>query len=269
VGDGLDETAARSVNEEAERALSEIERLHKTRGGQLRGSWGSLEDAVFVLRGNANDIIAFEQRINESMEVMLGIVEEESRTRNSVLTDLARRLHNFLASAVSLEDQMKRNARTFYRGATIPSELKLQLDAAAESEPHYAVVRALRNGALHHSLPEIRMKFELRAPPGGSINDPDMTQNLTFELDVPYALALIRASGRDGDTMRDVAIDFLTTLDADLPLAELVRLYLEVALPVQDWLRLTEEIADGGIVDEFDEHYNALVDRYNRAIGGR
>ena len=135
------------------------------------------------------------------------------------------------------------------------------------AEPAYSVVHALRNVALHYSLPHIQVQFQVGGPAGGVINDPSTTAKLTFLLDVQNALELVRASGGRKSPTQRKAVEVLADWDDDIALTELLERFLVATLPVQRWLREAEMRAEGSTVDDFVSKYNDVTEEYNQALG--
>ena len=241
---------------------SKLEQLLKTQGGRLLGGWYALNDAWLVTEGNGQAIIDVERRINASPEALFEIMSNNESCERT-LVHLGRLLHNFLASAVGLDEQTKGHVKRFYRSARLHDEFFTRHDQASQSEPLYAVVRALRNVALHYTLPTIRVKFDISGPPGGSVNDPGATEEATFHLDVMYALSLLRLAGNQRDLVHRQAIKHLEGMGEDLPLTPLTEGFLRMYRPLADWLRLKEHQVSGSEIEKFTESYNELVSRYN------
>lgn len=245
--------------------LRELERLYKTRSGRVLAGWYALNDAWRVLEGNARAIKEIEQRINASRSAMLEI-NASSDVRDRVLLQVSRFLHNFLASAVTLDDQTLGHVKRFYRNTPLETDLNRLRAQSFSMEPYCAVVHTLRNIALHFALPEILYRFRIEPSPGGTINDPGTTENLTLLLNREHAQTLVRAAGNRKNPLHKQTLDYFGTLASDIALAELVDRYIDAMQKLTSWLRSEEVRFEGTEMERFTAKHNELVGRYNAGL---
>ncbi len=195
-------------------------------------------------------------------------IMSDANVRERILVHLGRLLHNFLASAVALDDQTTDHVTRFYRRIPLHTEFDRRRAQVLDAEPLCSVIRSLRNVALHQRLPTTRVGIQVRGPTGGRVNDPGTTERMTFHLDVVYALALIRTRIRDRDNPVDLqAMEYLAGLGEDFLLTELVTRFSRAFSPLAEWLRETEKQYEGAEMQKFRDKYNELVSRYNAALG--
>lgn len=247
----------------------DLEQLLGTRGGRLWGSWHSLDDAAFLLRRNADDILRVEEQINNNPRANLEIGSEENREQtNFVLLDLNRRLHNFVASAETLEAHIRRHLGTNYKGDQLESNYDLRREELFKNEPVCHLIIALRNVSLHYGLPEVRVKFSVSfvdqprtcSPHGSGREGPLPT--VTFVLDRLQVNALIRATTRTRQYRE--ALEFLEQNAPELSVVRLVERYTSASLPLLNWLREESNWREDEEVKQFFDCYNKLVREFNR-----
>jgi len=257
------------MDRSTEEILHDLDELLSTRGGRLWGSWHSLNDAAFVLRRNADDIVRIEEQINKNPQAIFEIGNEENREQTDfVLLDLTRRLHNFVASVETLEDHISRHLGTHYKGQQLQSSYNVKRDELLENEPVCHLVIALRNVTLHYGLPEVRVKFAVSfvdqpligsAEHGGRQGPPP---TMTFVLDCLQVNALIRVTTRNRQYRE--ALEFLENNMPELSLVRLVEQYTANSIPLLNWLQKESKWAEDDEVREFVRRYNKLVQEFNR-----
>jgi len=245
--------------------IQKLQGLYQTRGGQIWASWHSLEDAWFVVKRNGSEIIRIEEQINSSIQAIQELGVEQHR--NELLKDLNRRLHNFLASAITLVRYTDKHLNTLHPGSDLYRQFCERKGDAYQNEPVCILVEALRNVALHYGLPEIQISQTVEAPPERKMNDPGTAHTVVFSLDCLHAIALIKASGRKKQHKQ--AWHFLENEAGDLfPLTRMVDRFLKATEPIYVWLAEAENRVEKGEVDRFINEYNELVEKYNIALKG-
>jgi len=248
------------VDEKRQALLRELEKLLRARGGQLYASQRALDDIWSVVRGNADEIIRFEQLVNSSPEHRLNLNID---TYSLVLTDLARRFHSFLAAAVTVDDYALKHVTSFYRGKQLSRDLQSRRMRLFADEPACSIIYALRNAALHYTLPELRLNFWVMGPPGGHINDPGRFEKVTLVLDGMHALVLIRAMGNKRNPIHQHALKFLSAAAKDIGVTKMLNEYMSAMKSLHHWLGRAEEEKEGTLIEEFASPYNRIVNDLN------
>ena len=133
--------------------LDEIQqRLSASPGAQARSRWDSLGRSVGVFQRNANDLIqtlaAAEHDERLAMELIQNVRPTEVRRQYFGLLD--QRLHNMLASAVSLVDHTRRLCLK-YQGTPFRNGFTDRNDIVRKAGGS-AFLRDLRNYLLHYGL---------------------------------------------------------------------------------------------------------------------
>lgn len=245
------------IETERNELLDKLEQLLKTRGGRLLGGWYALNDAWLVAEGNAHAIEEVEKKINASHDALFEIMSDDD-SRERVLLHFSRLLHNFLASAVGLDEQTKGHVRRFYRKDSLQNEFFTRHDQALKARPLYAVVKALRDVALHYALPSVRVNFAINVQ-GGS-------ETAIFHLDVMYAIRLLQLAGKQKEQTHQQALRHLGGSGEELPLTSLTEGFLQMYGPLREWLREREHQVVGAEIDKFESEHNDLVSRYNATL---
>jgi hypothetical protein len=132
------------------RVLAEM-RAHP--GGRAHFDWESLRRMHSVQKRNAEELLAILQAPANDFGIAMEMVQNVHRpdVRDAVNAQIDQRLHNYVASSVSLIDQTRRIAKR-YEGDHFHVEYCARRDALA-TEPVVGFVRDLRNFALHRALP--------------------------------------------------------------------------------------------------------------------
>jgi len=237
-----------------EEILRDLEELLGTEGGRLYGSWHSLGDAAFVLQRNADDILRIEEEVNKSPEAIREVGDQENREKmDFLLSDLTRRLHNFVASAVTMERHTDRHLNTHYKHNPLSSNYRAKREEIYEDEPLCHLVNAIRNVSEHYGLPEIRAEFAVGPLEQGQAPLP----TVSFVLDCVQMHALIHATSRNRQYRE--ALKFLKDNIPQFPLCQLVKRHRAAFVALLDWLQQESKWEDDEEVKEFVARYNDLA----------
>ena len=257
------------MNADRRRALDEFSRLRNTRGGRIYEGRNSRKDMRTVVRRNAYDIISLQRRINDDVRSVLELSTEDSDAREALLTDVMRRLHNFLASAVSLEQQTMRHTRTFYRNRALLREYDERCDHIMHRAPVICVTRELRDAAVHFSLPSVLAGFTIRGSAAAATQDQESNMSLSLLIDKASAMALLAANRRRSRRRSlcfQLAKSFLEADEDDLPLVDLVENYIDAIDPLYDWLDASERTEEWPAIQRFIGDWNRTVNIYNKSL---
>ncbi len=246
--------------------LAELDNLLDSRIGRLYGSQLALEDVWKVLEGNAKELNTIEARVNDSIQAILEIGSIRSSQREILLSDLQRRLHNFLASSVTFDDQTSAHIKRFYRRGNFKELGQRYIEhrkSLFDKEAIRGLARVLRNVALHYSLPEILISNSITPLPGNSINDPGTEHRVTFLLDCEHAAILIKRSQISSSEEQIRALGCLEGYPDGLPISALTDNFVVVGSDIRDWLSKNEFPLVESEIEVFVRRYNEVVERYN------
>lgn len=131
--------------------IPEDEQLDKQR---MQAGRQVVEEAWFVLSGNARDAVAFEDELNSSPDKYLSFWSSHLQVEPvAILREPARRLHNFLASAGMLVDHTRSHIDRVYGKHSFREEYQQKMEDAFVSSDLAQFVQDLRNYNLHYALP--------------------------------------------------------------------------------------------------------------------
>jgi hypothetical protein len=199
----------------------------------------------------------FSQNYNEIRNALLSYEKPEfaleiSRVGNqkkldAFLREVIRRLHNYLASAMSLVDHTFVLVMDLYKGKPFQKEYHRERHRIFDLSPEYQFVQQLRNYALHESIVDAMATTHWDKDTG---------------LDTSIRLHLQRLKAWTG--WKGPAKKFVKDAPNDLRLLDLVESYTSAVRKFYDWLSKQQEEMHK---DDFDE-LKMLQDEYRKLVAG-
>ena len=199
----------------------------------------------------------FDQNYNEIRDALLSYEKHEfaleiSRVGNqkkleAFLREVIRRLHNYLASAMSLVDHTFVLVRDLYEGNLFQKEYHRERHRIFDLSPQYQFVQQLRNYALHESIVDAMATTHWDKDSG---------------LDTSIRLQVRRLKAWTG--WKGPAKKFVRDAPDDLRLLDLVESYTSAVRQFYEWLsRRQKEMHK----DDFDE-LKTLQEEYRKLVAG-
>ena len=199
----------------------------------------------------------FSQNYNEIRDALSSYEKPEfaleiSRVGNqkkldAFLRELIRRLHNYLASAMSLVDHTFVLVKDLYKGKPFQKEYHRERHRSFDLSPEYQFVQQLRNYALHESIVDAMATTHWDKDTG---------------LDTSIRLQLQRLKAWTGWT--GPAKKFVRAAPNDLRLLDLVESYTSAVRQFYDWLSKRQGEMHK---DDFDE-LKTLQEGYRKLVAG-
>jgi len=111
---------------------------------------------------NAQELIEITRRVNDPDEGIRLMAVANREAGSQTHREVTRRVHNFVAAALTLVEHTRIFMRENYSGTPVLDRYQSKIDAEFKSEPLVQFVQNLRNYILHNGLPnsEMYMHFE-------------------------------------------------------------------------------------------------------------
>lgn len=124
-----------------------------------------------IFRMNAQELIEIARRVNDPDEGLRLMYLKNRDAGQQTHREVTRRVHNFVAAALTLVEHTRIFMREHYGNAAVFERYQAKIDAEFAQEPLAKFVQDLRNFMLHNGLPnsEMFLKFESNPdlPEGG------------------------------------------------------------------------------------------------------
>lgn len=216
-------------------------------GRRAHAKWMGLRDTMDLHARNLSELIALLHRAETDVETAVELVQNvhPPTVRNEFNAQLNQRLHNSVASALTLIDHLRRVVAD-YQGSQSSAEFNRRNDAI-KLDPRAEFIRRLRNYVTHYSgvVPYANtVSFGQESFQGAVLLD---------------SKALLGWSG-----WSPKARTFLADAGDGVDLGELIRWYRGETLSLGAWLFAQFDGLHGGEV----ESANRLVDDFNRYLTG-
>jgi hypothetical protein len=193
--------------------------------------------AVFV--PNRDEVLSLLEAASNDWRLAFELIQNvrEPTVRDRFHAQLTQRLHNYLASAASLVDHVRR----LMRGRTGPVADKfLHWKEAALQNPEVPFVIDLRNFMLHRTLPLFGHTLSMT-----NVNKPDQRMESEVQLTVPELL--------EWDRWSRVSRTYLEGSGDAVAIRPVVKKHAELVLDLNEWLLKELSNANASAMDEVNE----------------
>ena len=143
----------------------------------------------------------------------------------SLLDEVARLLHNFLASAMTLVDHTRAHINTRHAGTAFEKEYQQHIRESFTANPVSRFVQCLRNYNLHYSLPVVSGRLSMEFDPPGQ----------TKSMKSQFMLNVLKL--QEWDNWDPPSKTYITRVGEELPVDRLADDYMKLVLPFHDWFR--------------------------------
>src|ERR1051325_5348715 len=203
--------------------LQGIERLQNTKGWQVRDKMYKLDTSFYVFNVNHNDlieIIRIFQRPDISMAMLRAAANRQYYEKlRPVFKEVVRRLHNFVASAVTLVEHTRIIARELYTETEFMNEYDQQIAERFVNNPIVQFVHKLRNYILHRDLPVTSAQFTFDA------NATEVNNSVVIDIE----------ELRKWDGWNPVSRKFIEHAARDEKLEDIVKSYTSIIVDFHQW----------------------------------
>jgi hypothetical protein len=180
-----------------------------------------------IFRMNAQELIEIASRVNDPNEGLRLMSQDNREASQQTHRELARRVHNFVAAALTLVEHTRVFMREHYANTPLLTCYQDKVNAELANNPVVRFVQDLRNLMLHKGLPESEMYLHFQSNPDAPSSGGVLTTGIhiraskLLEWDgwTPPARAFIEASGE--------FVDIRT----------FAREYTDKIVAFQDWLQ--------------------------------
>jgi len=155
--------------------LALAQEVHKSNAIKYAGRIETLRTNLFVFNRNYQELKNLIE-VGNNQEKMLKLWDLRNRRQlETVINEVLRLLHNFLASAKSLVDQTRVVIRTWYKETEFIKEYKTQVTSRFVNNPMTGFIEDLRNFNLHYSLPITHATFSIQIDKETGYNTTDFS----------------------------------------------------------------------------------------------
>jgi hypothetical protein len=114
---------------------------------------------------NAQELIEITRRVNDPDEGIRLMAVDNKEAGQQTHREVTRRVHNFVAAALTLVEHTRTFMREIYDGAPIQDRYQARVDADFANDPLAKFVKDLRNYMLHNGLPNSEMYLSFESNP--------------------------------------------------------------------------------------------------------
>jgi hypothetical protein len=154
---------------DASKSRSEIlDAIHSSRGMEHINRSRQRSFSLNIFRMNSQELIEITRRVNDPDEGLRLMYLHNREAGDQTHREFARRVHNFVAAALSLVDHTRNFIREHYSEAPVFARYQARIDTELAPDPVVRFVQDLRNFMLHKSLPnsEMYLNFTSNPDPG-------------------------------------------------------------------------------------------------------
>lgn len=162
------------MNEALEIRGDLLKAIHASRGMEHINRSHQRTFTLNIFRMNAQELIEITRRVNDPDEGIRLMAVTNREAGSQTHREVTRRVHNFVAAALTLVEHTRIFMRENYSGTPVLDCYQAKIDADLKDQPLARFVQDLRNYILHNELPdsEMYMNFE---------SNPDQPGNGTLE----------------------------------------------------------------------------------------
>lgn len=154
------------MTEEAHERGKLLDALHSSKGMEHRNRSHQREFSLNIFVMNSQELSEITSRVNDPDEGLRLMSVANREAGEQMHREVARRLHNFVASALMLVDHTRSFIRRHYDGTLISNRYQERVSSEFARDPLAQFVQNLRNYMLHSGLPPSEMYLNLEAIPG-------------------------------------------------------------------------------------------------------
>ncbi|MDQ3749460.1 MAG: hypothetical protein M3367_10700 [Acidobacteriota bacterium] len=209
-------------------------------GGEIFEKIKEIERSLYIFQGNFKELLMEINNFSQPENLVFFDVRNRENLE-SILVEIARRLHNFVAAALSLVEHTRRIVKEMYENTPFILEYKSELEKRIIFNEQIQFVHDLRNFTLHYELPPIAASLELNV----------IEHKLTIDIE----------SLKKWTNWKSIPKKFLAVQSSDIILIDLVKKYAEIIFLFHDWLYNKQCEIHKEIFDEF----NALNKAYSNS----
>ncbi len=199
-----------------------------------------IERSFYIFDGNFRDLlIDIDEFSKPENLIFFDVCNRENLDR--ILIEITRRLHNFVAAAISLVDHTRKIVREMHQDTPFMFDYQSELEKRIITNEQIQFVHDLRNFTLHYELPPIGASLDLNV--------------------IKHKLIIDIESLKEWNNWKSLPKKFLASHSTDIILIDLVKKYAENIFLFHDWLYNKQCEIHKEIFDDF----NALNKAYSNS----
>jgi hypothetical protein len=212
--------------------------IHSSRGMEHVNRSHQRSFSLNIFRMNAQELIEITRRVNDPDEGIRLMAVANREAGSQTHREVTRRVHNFVAAALTLVEHTRIFMRKNYSDTPILDRYQFKIDAEFKNEPLVQFVQNLRNYILHNGLPDSQMYLHFQS-------DPANPGSGSFEtgIHIPTGPLL------EWSNWSAPARTFIENSGEHIDIRTVAEAYTASILPFHDWLQ-----------DELDQFHSADFD---------
>lgn len=185
------------------------------KGREIFGKIKEIERSIYIFQGNFKDLLQDINKFSQPDNLVFFDVRNREKLE-SILIEIVRRLHNFVAAAISLVEHTRRIVRAMYKETPFIYDYQSELESRIISNEQIQFLHDLRNFTLHYDLPPVAASLDLNVIEHKLVIDIELLKKWTNWKSIPKK--------------------FLASQSSDIILIDLVKNYAEIIFQFHDWL---------------------------------
>lgn len=161
-----------------------LQAIHGSRGMEHINRSHQRSFTLNIFRMNAQELIEITRRVNDPDEGLRLMAVANREAGSQTHREVTRRVHNFVAAALTLVEHTRIFMRENYGSTPILDRYQAKIDADFKDRPLVRFVQDLRNYILHNGLPNSTMYMNFQS-------NPDQPGTGTFETGIHINAALL------------------------------------------------------------------------------
>jgi hypothetical protein len=153
------------VSEAAKSRVDLLNAIHSSRGMEHVNRSHQRTFTLNIFRMNAQELIEITRRVNDPDEGLRLMSQNNREAGQQTHREVTRRIHNFVAAALTLVEHTRIFMRQHYSDTSILDRYQAKVDAEFANEPLVKFVQDLRNFMLHKGLPGSEMFLNFKSNP--------------------------------------------------------------------------------------------------------
>ena len=171
-------------------------------GGKIFKKIEEIERSLYIFDGNFRDLLIDIDEFSKAENLVFFDVSNKEKL-DRILIEIARRLHNFVAAAISLVEHTRKIISELYIDTAFMSEYQSELEKRIITNELIQFVHDLRNFTLHYELPPVGANLDLNK--------------------IQHKLIIDVESFKEWDNWKSLPKKFLASQSSNIFLRDLVR----------------------------------------------
>ena len=142
--------------------LKLISEIEQSEGERVYREIDKVKASVRLVKRNYDDLVNFLNAFGRQETIPIIWDEKNRDLRLRAIEEVDRLLHNFLASAFTLVDHVRRHRTHLYRDHSFNAEIDTKIHTRVLSHPHHRIAQGLRDYCIHVSLAPVSINLSFQ-----------------------------------------------------------------------------------------------------------